>query len=129
MTKLFLVQVCKHFVFVPCIAYSLCIHPSDVFSLTVMYVAGCIYIQTHVYLHAGNSFQLVEATGVIIVGHFSIDGELKKEHYSVKHHNMLVVQGRSKLIEETIELLSFPGQNILHLVTKLDDGQGLHYCI
>lgn len=75
-------------------------------------------------LHTGSSFQLVEATGVIIVGHFSIDGELKKEHYSAKHHNMLVVQGRNKLIEEIIELLSFPGQTVLHLVTKLESGQG-----
>ena len=77
------------------------------------------------YLYTGSSFQLVEATGVIIVGHFSIDGELRKEHYSAKHHNMLVVQGRNKLIEEIIELLSFPGHTVLHLVTKLESGQGV----
>ena len=76
------------------------------------------------YLHTGSSFQLVEATGVIIVGHFSIDGELKEEHYSAKHHNMLVVQERKKLIVGIIELLSFPGQSVLHLVTDLENGQG-----
>ena len=79
------------------------------------------------YLLTGSSFQLVEATGVIIVGHFSIDGELKKEHYSAKHHNMIVVEGKNKLIEEIIELLSFPGQTVLHLVTKMEIGQGYFY--
>lgn len=61
---------------------------------------------------------------MIIVGHFSIDGEMKKEHYSAKHHNMLVVQGKNNLVEEIIGLLSFPGQTILHLVTEMENGQG-----
>ena len=77
-----------------------------------------------VYSHIGSGFQLVEATGVIVVGHFSIDGELKKEHYSAKNHNMLVVQGKMKLMEEIIGILTFPGQCMLHLVTNLEDGQG-----
>ena len=62
------------------------------------------------------------------MGHFSVDGELKKEHYTAKHHNMLVVQGRKELIEEIIELLSFPGQSVLHLVTDLESGQGSFMC-
>ena len=37
---------------------------------------------------------------------------------------MMVVEGRNKLTEEIIELLSFPGQTILHLVTKMESGQG-----
>ena len=72
----------------------------------------------------GSGHQLVEATGVMIVGHFSIDGQLKKEHYSKKHHDMLVIKGKEKLMDEIFELLSFPGQTILHLVTTLHSGAG-----
>ena len=71
--------------------------------------------------HTGNGLQLVETTEVIVVGNFSIDRELKKEHYSTKNHNMLVVKGKMKLMEE---ILTFPGQCVLHLVTNLEDGQG-----
>ena len=91
----------------------------NLFSSYIMSYHFCLLIS-----HTGSSFELVEATGVIVVGHFSVDGELKKEHYTAKHHNMLVVQGRKELIEEIIELLSFPGQSVLHLVTDLESGQG-----
>ena len=82
----------------------------------------CMHYSMH--SHTGNGFQLVEATGIIVVGHFSIDGELKKEHYSTKNHNMLVVKGKMKLMEEIIGVLTFPGQCVLHLITNLEDGQG-----
>ena len=81
----------------------------------------------YIYSTTGSSYQLVKATSVMVVGHFSIDGQLKKEHYLAKHHNMIVVEGKNKLIEEVIELLSFPSQIILHLVTKMESGQGYFY--
>ena len=72
----------------------------------------------------GSGHQFIEDTGVIIVGHFSLDGELKKEHYAKKHHDMLIVKGKDALMDELFELLSFPGQTILHLVTSLHSGAG-----
>ena len=57
----------------------------------------------------GGGFELVDAVGVIVLGHFSIDGQLKKEHYTRKQHNIFIVQNKKELRDEIIELLSFPG--------------------
>ena len=59
---------------------------------------------------------MVEATGVIVVGHFSIDGELKQDHYTSRHHNMIVVSSREEMMEKVILLLSYSGQTVLQLV-------------
>ena len=58
------------------------------------------------------------------MGHFSLYGELKKEHYAKKHHDMLIVKGKEALMDELFELLSIPGQTVLHLVTSLHSGEG-----
>jgi len=33
-------------------------------------------------MYVGTGYELVDATGVIIVGHFSIDGQLKRDHFT-----------------------------------------------
>ena len=45
-------------------------------------------------------------------------------HSSKKHHDMIVIHGKEKLMDELFDLLSFPGQTILHLVTTLHSGAG-----
>ena len=67
-----------------------------------------------------DGLELVDATGVIVVGHFSIDGELKKEHYTKRHHNMFVIEGEEDLIKEVVGPFSFPGQTILHIATAFN---------
>jgi len=41
----------------------------------------------------GAGYNLVIATGVVIISHFSI-GTVKQDHYTVRHHNMVVVSGK-----------------------------------
>ena len=56
------------------------------------------------YLYIG-IYELVDAVGMIIVGHFSINGELQKEHYTRKHHNKARLNGtnnRSDTISHTL---------------------------
>ena len=55
-------------------------------------------------MYVGTGYELVDATGVIIVGHFSIDGQLKKDHFTTRHHNMIVVSSREELMEKIIML-------------------------
>ena len=59
---------------------------------------------------------MVDATGIIIIGHFSIDGQLKEGHYTTRHHNMVVVSGREELTEKIVLLLSYAGQTVLQLI-------------
>ena len=65
----------------------------------------------------GGGYELVDAVGLVVFGHFSIDGQLKKEHFTEKHHNIFVVVDKRELISKIIELLSFTGQTILDIVT------------
>lgn len=67
-------------------------------------------------MYIGAGYKLVDATGVIIVGHFSIDGQLKEGHYTTRHHNMVVVSSREELMEKIILLLSYSGQTVLQLM-------------
>lgn len=58
----------------------------------VMHYQESAHDYLYICLHLiGNGYELVEAVGAIVIGHFSIDGELKKEHFTSRHHNMLVV--------------------------------------
>ena len=51
------------------------------------------------------------------MGHFSIDDQLKRDHYTEWHHNMFVVSGREELMEKIVLLFSFSGQTVLQLIT------------
>lgn len=71
---------------------------------------------------SGGGFGLVDAVGLVVLGHFSLDGQLKKEHYTEKHHNMFIFDDKkSELMWKIIELLSFTGQTVLEIVTCTDD--------
>ena len=59
-------------------------------------------------------YELVDETGIIIIGHFSIDGQLKECHYTTQHRNMVVVSGVEELIEKIVLLLSYAGQTVLY---------------
>ena len=72
----------------------------------------------------GGGFELVDAVGIVVLGHFSIDGQLKKEHFTEKHHNIIVVDNKRELMGKIIELLSFTGQTVLDIITCTDD----HHC-
>ena len=75
----------------------------------------------HAYaLTLGGGFELVDAIGLVVLGHFSLDGQLKKEHFTEKHHNIFVVDDK-RVMSKIIELLSFTGQAILDIVTCTDD--------
>lgn len=74
------------------------------------------YICISYILNLGSGYELVDAVGVIIVGHFSIDGELKKKHFTRRHHNIFVVNNSRGLMEEIIELFSFPGQTVAEII-------------
>ena len=56
-----------------------------------------VYVQQKIvpYKYTGGGLELVDAVGVVVIGHFSLDGQLKKEHYTQKHHNMLLRTGES----------------------------------
>ena len=45
---------------------------------------------------------MVDAIGVSVVGHFSIDGELKQDYCTSRHHNMIMVSNREELMEKVI---------------------------
>ena len=59
---------------------------------------------------------MVYATGIIIISHFSIDGQLKEGHYTTRHHNMVLVSGREESMEMIVLLLSYAGQTVLQLM-------------
>ena len=61
---------------------------------------------------------MVEAAGLIIIGHFSLDGQLKKEHYTEKHHDMFVVENRCELLHKLMKLFSYTGQTVVEIVTE-----------
>lgn len=68
--------------------------------------------------YTGSGLELVEAVGLVIVGHFSLDGQLKKEHYTEKHHNMFVVENRRELFHQLMKLFSYTGQTVVEIVTE-----------
>ena len=86
------------------------------------------HTQTHIIIIianlAGAGFELVDAVGLVVLGHFAIDGQLKKEHYTERHHNMFVVEDKKELMDEIIELFSFTGHTVLDLITDLDPHSG-----
>ena len=57
---------------------------------------------------------------VVVLGHFSINGQMRKEHFLKKHHNIFVVDNKQKLRESTIEVPSFPGNMIMEIVAEID---------
>jgi len=66
--------------------------------------------------YIGSGFELVDAVGVIVINHFSIDGQVRKEHFTKKHHNMFIVDKKQKLRESIIEHLSFPGSMVMEVI-------------
>ena len=38
----------------------------------------------------GSGFELVDTVGIVVLGHFSIDRQLKEEHFMEKHHNIAI---------------------------------------
>jgi len=72
----------------------------------------------------GNGFQLVDAVGVVVLGHFSIDDQVGKEHFAKRHHNIFVVDNKQELRENIIELLSFPGNTIIGIIVEMDQYSG-----
>ena len=66
----------------------------------------------------GSGLEFVEAVGLVIIGHFSLDGQLKKEHYTEKHHNMFVVENRCELLRKLMKLFSYTGQTVVEIVTE-----------
>ena len=38
----------------------------------------------------GGRFGLVDAVGLVVLGQFSLNRPLKKEHYTEKHHNIFI---------------------------------------
>ena len=77
--------------------------------------------------YLGSGFQLVDAVGVVALGHFSIDGQVRKEHFSERHRNIFVVDNKEKLWEDIIELLSFPVNTIMEIVAEIDQHSGNNY--
>ena len=67
----------------------------------------------------------MDAVGLVVLGHFSIDGQMKKEHFTGKHHNMFVVDNKEELMDNIIQLLSFTGQTVLDIITMT--GKDDHY--
>jgi len=63
---------------------------------------------------------LVDAVGLIVVGHFFIDGQVRKEHFSKRLGNMVVVDNKQKLRESITELLSFPGSTVMEIIVEID---------
>ena len=51
----------------------------------------CFHLQIRFFLHTGES-GLTQSLGAVVVGHFSIDGSVKEEHYNFKTaHNVIVL--------------------------------------
>ena len=67
--------------------------------------------------YTGSGLELVEAVGLVVVGHFSLDGQLKKVHYTEKHH-MFVVENRRELFLKLMKLFSYTGQTVVEIVTE-----------
>ena len=61
---------------------------------------------------------MVKAVGLVVVGRFSLYGQLKKEHYTEKHHNMFVVENRHELFHKLMKLFSYTGQTVVEIVTE-----------
>jgi len=70
-------------------------------------------------MYEGAGLELVEAVGLVVIGHFSLDGQLKKEHCAERHHYMLVAENRCNLMHQLIDLLSFTDQTIVEIITEL----------
>ena len=81
----------------------------------------------YLLLYIGSGYELVNAVGIIVVGHFSINGELQKEHYTRKHHNIFVADNKRGIMEEIIEVFSFPGQTVADIIadTQVDQHSGI----
>ena len=64
---------------------------------------------------------------MIVVGHFSSNGELQKEHFTSKHHNIFVVDSKRGLMREIIELFSFPGKTVADIIvdSQVDQYSGM----
>ena len=79
-----------------------------------------VYVQQKIvpYKYTGGGLELVDAVGVVVIGHFSLDGQLKKEHYTQKHHNMFIIENRRELTHELMNLFSFTGQTVVEIVTE-----------
>ena len=69
---------------------------------------------------------MVPAIGGIAVGYFSIDGQLKPEHYNSNtvHHNVFVAEASDNdsglplsLMSELIEFFSFSRQTVLDIMS------------
>ena len=67
----------------------------------------------------GGGLRLVEAVGIVVVGHFSLDGQLKREHFTERHHNMFVTENRCSLMNKLVNLLSFTSQTVVEIITEL----------
>ena len=52
-------------------------------------MVNILFVINSLCVYVGAGYELIDATGVIIVGHFSIDGQLKEGHYTTRHHNMV----------------------------------------
>ena len=81
-------------------------------------MVNILFAINYVCTYVGAGYELIDATGVIIVGHFSIDGQLKEGHYTTRHHNMVVVSSREELMEKIVLLLSYSGQTVLQLIVN-----------
>ena len=80
-------------------------------------------------MYVGTGYELVDATGVILVGRFSIDGQLQEGHYTTRHHNMIVVSCRKELMEKVVLLLSYSAHTVLQLVVDEHEYGEHTYCL
>lgn len=66
---------------------------------------------------------MVDSLLPIVVGHFSVDGSLKDDHFNFKNtNNVIVVDEESTgtpeaLLLELIKMFSFSGQTIIDITT------------
>ena len=71
-------------------------------------------------MYAGTSKRIVNSVGVVLVGHFSVDGNLKGDHFNFQtSHNMIIVDENLNyspalgIYSEVINKFSFAGQTVV----------------
>ena len=76
----------------------------------------CMYL----FVILTGSSKVVDSLCPLVVGHFSVDGSLKEDHYNFKAvHNVIVVDAEpalENLFVQIIEMFSFTGQMVVEAI-------------
>lgn len=73
-----------------------------------------------IIMYAGTSKRIVNSVGTVLVGHFSVDGNLKGDHFNFRtSHNMIIVEENAKyspaigIYSDVINKFSYTGQTVV----------------